>query len=463
MSSLSDLLNTAQGATPATKTSSVKAPVSSGSLGALLSSSTSVSDHQRNVQKGIATDAASQSKPSMIGDAIDVAKNVPGALGQVAKEAITHPINTVGAAEQGLLNLGPSIFNSISSLGKGVLSEIFGKDFVNKNGGFTLPMPGQSALKYPGANEDVSNVVRNTTTQVAGYELGSAAAKSLGAAGPVTRVLGNVIGGQAVSEAKTLKERAQQAAFDAAVGIVTEGAGKAFSKMTTPNLSRLIEESKTEPLPVEAKAPIAPDLAERPTSAAAPEATRVVESTRINPIEGTGEIKTRGLSQGVEEKAIEHGITESFGELPKYKTVSMADQAGKAAELLNKDYDLAKRIAAGDEIPPEGLFPESVYVAVEKRAIREGDVNTIRALATNSNLVGEATTMGQRIRTLAERNPESPVGAIQDVAQTREGVVKGRLKDTAKAKGETVNQIKSSIKKAATKQTWSEFVDSITC
>lgn len=177
-----------------------------------------------------------------------------------------------------------------------------------------------------------------------------------------------------------------------------------------------------------------------------------------------GKIKTRGLSKGVESKAIANKLTENLGDLPEYKTVNMKEQAQKASDLLSQDPERAHRIAMGHEDPPRGILPESLFVAVEDRAIKAGDVETIRRLA-NSGLTGQATTMGQRIRTLAERNPESPVAAIQELSRAREDAFKRRsLKDVEKAKATTVKEIDSAVKKAApTKETWSSFMNSIRC
>lgn len=200
-----------------------------------------------------------------------------------------------------------------------------------------------------------------------------------------------------------------------------------------------------------------------PTKTAVPRETPVRKST-LKPVEGTGDIKTRGLSQGIEAKAIENGLTKTFGDLPEYKTVNMADQAARAADLLEKNYDEARAIALGDKAPPRGLLPESVLVAIEKDAIARGDIETLRELATNSRLTYEATTMGQRIRTLAERDPSSPVGAIKAVQDAREAALKGKEVDVQKETAKDISDMKKQIKKAASKRpTWEEFVKNLTC
>lgn len=188
--------------------------------------------------------------------------------------------------------------------------------------------------------------------------------------------------------------------------------------------------------------------------------------SEVTPIEGTGAPKTRGLAQGIEEKAIEKKLTDGFSDLPQYKSVDMKEQAQMAADIIRKDYEQAKRIAMGQEAPPHGVVPESVLVAVENRALLEGDTSTIRDLAVNSKLVEEGTTMGQRIRALAERDEESPAGAIKKVIEERQKNARARVKG-GDVKAETkkiAKEIDSSMKKTvATKEDWNGFIKSLEC
>lgn len=186
---------------------------------------------------------------------------------------------------------------------------------------------------------------------------------------------------------------------------------------------------------------------------------------KLAPIESTSTTKVRGLSRGVEAKAVENKLVDTFGELPEYQTVNMAEQAQKASDMLSNDYEKAKRIAMGQELAPNDVIPESIFTAVENQAIKNGDVETLRQLATQSSLSSEATTMGQRIRALAERNPDSPITAIQKIQSAREERVLAKLggKSIKQAKSEVVGQIKNEIRKSAQKQDWAGFLDSITC
>lgn len=182
----------------------------------------------------------------------------------------------------------------------------------------------------------------------------------------------------------------------------------------------------------------------------------------VTPVEGGGETKVRTLAKGVEEKAIENRLTKGFGDLPEYQVVSMKEQAQRASDILSTDYAQAKRIAMGQEPPPQGVLPESVFVAVENQAIKESDVGTLMELATESNLTVEATTMGQRIRTLGERDPESPVAAIKSVKTAREKAVKE--KNVPAEKNRIAKEIKKEIKKVAVpKETWESFIKSLEC
>lgn len=203
-----------------------------------------------------------------------------------------------------------------------------------------------------------------------------------------------------------------------------------------------------------------------------------VTQQKTGEMKGTGETKVRGLSLGVEAKAVEHGLTERMSGLPEYKTVNMEDQAQKAQKFLEENPDLARKVAMGEERPPKDILPESVFIAVENEAIKNGDIATLTDLAQKSGLSAEATTMGQRLRTLAERDPESPVGAFESVIRAREQALEKRLAATkeringkkvkgptlAKATEDVAEDIQKSIKKSVpTKKEWSTFIDTLRC
>jgi hypothetical protein len=187
-----------------------------------------------------------------------------------------------------------------------------------------------------------------------------------------------------------------------------------------------------------------------------------------NPIEEkpiqTPEIKTSKLAQGVEQKAIEKKLTDGFEGKPEYAKVNVADQAKAASSLLNTSREQAINVAMGHELPPEGILPESVFVAVENHAIQTKDVELLRQLATSSNLTTEATGMGQRIRMLAERDPNSAVTAMRKVQKIREEAATKKVGDIKKAKAKIKTEIKTEVIKAAPKaKDWAGFLEEIKC
>lgn len=188
-------------------------------------------------------------------------------------------------------------------------------------------------------------------------------------------------------------------------------------------------------------------------------------TSRMTTFEGTGETKTRGLSRGVDASAVEKQLTEHFGDLPEYNQLKIKDVSEKATSLVTADYDRAKRIAMGHEESLEGVPPEAVFIAVQNKAFADGDLQTIRDLATSSTLISEATTMGQRLRILAERDPESPVTAHTEVIKEKEKVFEKKTKKKASVeKKKVVNELKEVKKKSAPKlKDWNSFIESITC
>lgn len=182
---------------------------------------------------------------------------------------------------------------------------------------------------------------------------------------------------------------------------------------------------------------------------------------------GSGEFGTevRGVSQSISNKVLESRLKESLSDLPEYSKVNMKDQASKSIDILNKDYNQAKRIAMGEEQAPNGVLPESVMIAVENHALKNGDVNTLREIATSSNLVKEGTIMGQRIRAHGERMPYSPLNAIKDVAQSRQKIAESRYGKNIKSEQQKIiKDIKSKVERyAPNKETWTSFVKGIRC
>lgn len=172
------------------------------------------------------------------------------------------------------------------------------------------------------------------------------------------------------------------------------------------------------------------------------------------------------LAEGVEQGAIKKGLTEGFANKPEYAKVNIKQQSGAATDLVKSDPERAYRIAMGLEHPPEGLLPESAFIAVEHAATKTGNTELLRKLATESHLTSEATGMGQRIRMLGERDTNSAVSNIKRVSDARTAAFERKNKTTAvKATSDEIKAIraaKATIPKP-TKETFASFVDSLKC
>jgi hypothetical protein len=239
--------------------------------------------------------------------------------------------------------------------------------------------------------------------------------------------------------------------------------------------------------PSNGPAPLADAVSARPGDTPAVP-SKTMPAGALRPIEGIGDTKTRGLSEGVLDKAISNTpsrlpdfapdeakvleqkqvatkLADTFGDLPQYKQMDVADQGARAIKLFEEDPESARQIAYGAKAPPKGLTPEAVFIAVEQDAQERGDGQTLRELA-NSRLTSEATTMGQRLRMLAERNPENPTDAVRSVQEAREKAAEAQNggKNINVVKDKVTDDITKEITKASAKpRDWASFVQSITC
>jgi len=177
------------------------------------------------------------------------------------------------------------------------------------------------------------------------------------------------------------------------------------------------------------------------------------------------EKKTSTLAKKINQRAIENRLTRAFDGLPEYDTVNVKDQIDKAYELYEFDENLAIDIALGKvPNPPDGILPETMLKVIEDSAVRSGNVDLLKKLATESSLSGEASIMGQRLRMLGERDPNSAVAKMQEVANARAKAVEKTLKGKTvnQAKKEVVKEIKAAQPKV-TKMSWNQFVEGIQC
>lgn len=221
----------------------------------------------------------------------------------------------------------------------------------------------------------------------------------------------------------------------------------------------------------------APTLAEPILDAAKPSiagpasvSPKLAEDTKIIPKETTlariaPKVEGNAVSKvgkSIETGAIEKKLTEGFGGTAGYDRVVVKEQAQNVADLVNSDLNSARAMVRGEIALPEHIRGASLITGMEDYAVKNGDSEILRELA-QSPLASETSRSAQELRLLAERSPDSPVAALQDIAKTREAMVSKRYGSLAKAKDTVSAQIKKEIAANRTKETWSSFIESIQC
>lgn len=185
----------------------------------------------------------------------------------------------------------------------------------------------------------------------------------------------------------------------------------------------------------------------------------------LRPVAGTESEKLPSkVAKSIESKAIEKKLTEGFeGGVAGYDPITIKDQAERASKIITEDIDTARKIIRGENELPKDLRGSALIAGMEDYALKQGDTEILRELA-NSPLASETSRSAQELRILAERNPDSPVAIIQDIVKTRGDAAKRRIPGgEKKARAAAVREAKAEIAKANKKQTWDEFITTITC
>jgi len=163
---------------------------------------------------------------------------------------------------------------------------------------------------------------------------------------------------------------------------------------------------------------------------------------------------TRG--EDVLHAAVERKLIEALPELPTHVEMNVSKETAKAIDFIKSNPEEALRISQGEE-GNSSVRPEAVYTAMEEKAVREGDAETLLKLS-QSKLPTEA---GQRLKLLDSKDPNSPVKIMRDIRETREAIGERRAKTT---KAKVVNEIKSTMRRTRSSlMTWDQVVNKIIC
>lgn len=218
-------------------------------------------------------------------------------------------------------------------------------------------------------------------------------------------------------------------------------------------ISKIIEKGKNDP-------EIKKELIQQST----PDRPQIVteEPIRVEPKRVTpeGDTIVPALAKRTESAAVEKNLVSRFEGLPEEKTMNMKQQADEAMQLVDSDYEKAKRVAMGKENPPGNLRDASVYEAVKYKALQDGDVDTLRRLATESTVPSKLTAYGQEIKAADSRlvDTTDPVELMQEVIKSRKKPRNVKKKDYELKLVQTIyDEVKPK------KNDWVSFINSIEC
>lgn len=220
------------------------------------------------------------------------------------------------------------------------------------------------------------------------------------------------------------------------------------------------EPIKPTPKPVvTAPQPKEVPVATKPTTAPkAPKtsALKDIKGSTTKPAKAATDINRKLVSQGIEQLP-DH-------ELANFTPITKAEQTEKVATIMGTDLEKAQRMAAGVEKIPNDVHPQVLFNAVKNKAIKEGDGEVLRALAS-SPIAKQRSLAAQSLGASGFENGEvDAVKAMSDINKAREDRITRTYKDTNALKKDTVKQAKTELKKSApTKQTVADFIQSLTC
>lgn len=398
-------------------------------VGSLLLPATGAERIAGSVAEGAFTKAALQ------GAASGAQFGVLGGAGQALSstpQATDKDIATQ-AAKQGLIGAGAG---ALLGLGGAVVGKGLGK-LLEKS------KPVESPVKVPVESEAIQNKIPISTPRTRATEY--AKANGYEPYTPPDQLPTIPVGPKATSELPTIQTLPKPSTKlgDLTVEPIKEPTIPSQTPKTAPTATSVSKTTETTPVNVQV-----------------PKTTPTAAAPKI-PASSTSKVSK--IASSVNAKSVEEGLTSGFKDLAGYEPKVIKDQADKIANLMNESLDKTRAIVRGEEPVPSGISGTYLIKAAEDHAIATGNGEMLREI-TSSPLVSETSRYGQELRMAAERNPESPLKAIQDINKAREGRIIRNGTDVGKIKKKIVSDVKEEIRKTAPKkEDWDSFIEKLTC
>lgn len=180
------------------------------------------------------------------------------------------------------------------------------------------------------------------------------------------------------------------------------------------------------------------------------------------------EIKTTGLGETIQTITRNEKVDMGDFSPSLYET---RPRSPLATEFVNRTptTDLIE-IARNKTTPPAGIFREDVVRELTIKAVKEGDIPTLKRLGSDPEISGPGTELGQRIQALDTGLSSNPVEVIKSVVDTRLRAAEKKFgnvfkkTDIGQVKEKSIKTLKTELTKTIQKkQSWSDFVQSIQC
>ena len=181
-------------------------------------------------------------------------------------------------------------------------------------------------------------------------------------------------------------------------------------------------------------------------------------------LEPEGEQKPYKLPKSVRQRAISEGLEIAFPDDMTYTVRKRDDVSKRADAFIEKDFDLAMRIALGEAPEQSNLRSQELFTALSQLAILESDVDTIQKLATSKGAAELAKKAGQRVQALDAQLAFNPVKTVQNLLKDREEDAKYKsspenkkklkaLSEKLEATESRIKELEEKLEKAKTERT----------
>lgn len=278
----------------------------------------------------------------------------------------------------------------------------------------------------------------------------------------IAAIPGTIAGGLSAVEQKGAQATPQDILTSAAVGGALSGAIPVVGaglKVGAGKLSQAVQKAKTK-APVEEIAKVVkPAKVVKQPKRIKVDTPQVTKTAEVSPVE----TKVSGSAKKAEARAVEKQLVNEFSDQPTYKTTSYKENAKTAVDLVDTDRAKAYDIATGKTTTGVEAQDVAVARALEQRALKDGDVDTLRDLASSTRHT-KTSEAAQRLGAEGYGvDPHSPVAQMQSVINERVKAVERRSK--VKVDAQVAKEAKTIAKgvKTPDKYDWSNFVESLRC